>query len=73
MRMSATSADREAILRAVEGWPPDEQVALARALLERAAAHSVPPTVEPLSDSAWDALYGIGSSGSTAPSDEQVA
>lgn len=71
--MSATFADREAILKAVEGWPPDEQVALARALLERAAAHSVPPTTQPPSHSTWDALYGIASSGDTAPSDEQVA
>lgn len=73
MRMSATSTDRAAILKAVEGWAPDEQVALARAILERAAAHLVPPTVEPPSGSTWDALYGIASSGSTAPSDEQVA
>ena len=71
--MSATSADREAILRTVEGWSSEEQVALARAILERAAANSLPPAIQPSSHSTWDALYGIASSGDTAPSDEQVA
>jgi hypothetical protein len=71
--MSTTSADREAILRTVEGWAPDEQVTLARAILERAAANSRPSTAQPSSRSTWDALYGIALSGDTAPSDEQVA
>lgn len=71
--MSTTSADREAILRTVEGWSPEEQVALARAILERAAANSLSPAIQPPSHSTWDALYGIASSVGTAPSDEQVA
>jgi hypothetical protein len=71
--MAATPIQRDAVLHAIEGWPVEDQVALARAILERASVGQVENTAGKASGSTWDALYGIASSRHEPPSDEQVA
>ena len=71
--MAATSPERDAILHAIERWPLEDQVALARTILERAVTSSSRILQEEPARSTWDALYGIASDGQEPPSDEQVA
>ena len=63
----------EVILQTIENWPIDEQVALARTILERAAMGQRRTPQEQSARSTWDALYGIASNGQEPPTDEQVA
>ena len=71
--MAATSPEREAILHAIEGWPIEEQVALARSILQRAETGPSRRTQRAPARSTWDALYSIAANGSEPPSDGQVA
>jgi hypothetical protein len=75
--MAATPLDRETILKTIATWPVEEQVTLARTILERVAAQSGAPAqgadAQPPERSTWEALYGIASSEQQPPSDEQVA
>ena len=71
--MAATPLEREAILHAIERWPVEDQVALARTILERTVSGQLETGLEKLPRSTWDALYGIASSGQEPPTDEQVA
>ena len=71
--MAATPIERDAVLHAIEGWPVEDQVALARAILERASVGQAENTAGKAARSTWDALYGIASSRHEPPSDEQVA
>ena len=71
--MAATSPERDAILHTIERWPLEDQVALARTILERAATGSSRVSQEEPARSTWDALYRIAANGEEPPSDEQVA
>ncbi len=82
--MATAPLDRKAILRPIESWPQDEQLALARTIIER-ASRPAPDASGALARSTWDALYGIASrgaledargmlatSGQPAPTDEEI-
>ncbi len=79
--MATAPLDRDAILRIIESWPIEEQVTLARAILEHAAHPTRGPSATP-ARSTWDALYGIASPknalgmlatpGHPAPTDEKI-
>jgi hypothetical protein len=71
--MAATLLERDAILHAIETWPMEDQVALARIILECASLGQAGNMAESATRSTWDALRGIASSGGKPPSDEQVA
>lgn len=71
--MAATPLDRKDILHAIERWPVEDQVALARTILERTASGQAETSPEQPARSTWDALHGIASSGQESPTDEQVA
>ena len=71
--MAATPLDRKDILHAIEAWPVEDQVALARIILERTASGQPETSLEKLDRSTWDALHGIASGGEEPPTDEQVA
>ena len=75
--MAATPRDHETILKTIATWPVEEQVTLARMILERAATQPGAPAqraeAQPPERSTWEALYGIASSEQQPPSDEQVA
>jgi hypothetical protein len=71
--MAVVPPERDAILRAIENWPIDEQIALARSILQRAETGPARTTHEEPAHSTWDALYGIASNENEPPSDEQVA
>ena len=67
--MATPILDRETILRVIQTWPQDEQVALAQDILRRAGA---PLAEEPLDPPDSRGLAGLLENGQPAPSDEQV-
>jgi hypothetical protein len=68
--MATTTLDRETILRAVQTWSPEEQMALVQEILEQVRAPLVEePRLPP--DSAG--LAGLIANGKTPPTDEEVA
>ncbi len=71
--MAATPLDRTDILHAIEAWPVEDQVALARTILERTALGQLETSQKKPVRSTWDALHGIASGGEEPPTDEQVA
>ena len=71
--VAATPLEREAILHAIERWPVEDQVALARTILERTASGQAETSLEKPPRSTWDALHGIASDGQEPPTDEQIA
>jgi len=71
--MAVAPPERDAILRAIEHWAVEDQVALARTILERAATGQQGMPQDEPARSTWDALYGIASNGQEPPSDEQVS
>ena len=71
--MAATPLDRTDILHAIEAWPVEDQVALARTILERTALSQLETNQKKPVRSTWDALHGIASGGEEPPTDEQVA
>jgi hypothetical protein len=70
--MAIPTSDREAILKAIEAWPLEDQVALAQIILQRAAAHTVSGAEAPQRPS-WKQMAGLASNGQTPPSDDEVA
>ena len=68
--MAISTLDRETILQAIRTWPPDEQRALAREILERVG---VPLVEEPLTPPDSRGLAGLIANGQTPPTDEEVA
>ena len=70
--MAIPASDREAILKAIEAWPLEDQVALAQMILKRSAAHTAPGAKTPQRPS-WKQMAGIASNGQTPPSDQEVA
>ena len=76
--MATPTLDPSTILRSVATWSRDEQVRLARAILDQLASGSDVSTPtrrapsEPASSS-FDALYGIAATSGPPPSDEEIA
>ena len=71
--MAVAPSERDAILHAIARWPIEDQLVLARTILERAAMGQRRTPQEQSARSTWDALYGIASNGQEPPTDEQVA
>lgn len=71
--MAVAPSERDAILHAIARWPIEDQLVLARTILERAASGQPRSSREEPARSTWDALYGIASNGQEPPSDQQVA
>ena len=71
--MAVTLRDRAAVLRAIESWPVEDQVNLARTILERVSVSQSQHPKDTSAISTWDALHGIASNGLEPPTDEQVA
>jgi hypothetical protein len=68
--MTMAELDRDTILQAIASWPVEERVALARAILERAASNET--TNRPQRPS-WRELAGIAAvPGQEPPTDEEV-
>ena len=66
--MATEPLDREAILRAIEDWPQDERLALAREIARRAGA----PSAFVAHASFEDALGMLATPGQPAPTDEEI-
>ncbi|HXT34152.1 MAG TPA: hypothetical protein VN837_01130 [Chloroflexota bacterium] len=66
--MTTPTSDRDTIARVIGTWPIEDQVTLARQILQRATAEDA---VSPRPG--WREMAGIASSGRIPPSDEQVA
>jgi hypothetical protein len=76
--MTTPTPDPTTILRSIVSWSRDEQVRLARAILDQLARSgngSVSPSdTTPIPpSSSFAALYGLAASEGTPPSDEQIA
>lgn len=71
--MTTPTLDPDTILRTIATWPVEEQIRLARAVLERAAASTKRQLGQVPEQSTWEALYGIASNGQEPPTDDQVA
>lgn len=69
--MPQPTLDRETILQTIQSWSQDEQLALARAIIERADAAQ--EGADAPRRSIWDELYGAASNGKEPPTDEEVA
>jgi hypothetical protein len=70
--MANPTSDREAILKVIDAWPLENQVALAQMILRRSAAHSASGAKTPQRPS-WKQVAGLASNGQTPPSDDEVA
>jgi hypothetical protein len=70
--MAIPTSDREAILKAIEAWPLEGQIALAQMILRCSATRTAPSTKTPQRPS-WKQMAGMASNGQTPPSDEEVA
>jgi hypothetical protein len=70
--MAIPTSDREAILKAIEAWPLEDQVALTQMILQRSAARTASGAKTPQRPS-WKQMAGIASNGPTPPSYEEVA
>lgn len=68
--MATPTLDRATILKAIRGWPQDEQLALAQEILRHADA---PVVEEPLVPPDSRGLAGILAAGQSPPTDEDVA
>jgi hypothetical protein len=76
--MTSSAPDLTAILRSIASWSPEEQVRLARAILDQLArpsngSRSPSHATSLLPSSSFAALYGLAASEGIPPSDEQVA
>ncbi|HEY7973750.1 MAG TPA: hypothetical protein VID72_00270 [Ktedonobacterales bacterium] len=67
--MATPILDRDTILRAIQTWPRDEQVALAQDIMRRAG---IPLVEEPLDPPDSQGLAGMLANGHPAPTGEQV-
>ena len=68
--MAPPALDRDTILKAVQNWPSDDQVALAKEILRRASELRHKQSQAPAVPSA--SLRGLLANGEPAPSDEEV-
>lgn len=68
--MTSPVLDRETVMRAVQAWPLEDQLALAQEILHRAEDPFIQePVVAPDSQG----LAGLIANGSPPPTDEEVA
>lgn len=70
--MASPVSNRETVLKAIETWPLEDQVALAQAILRRSTmqvAHNAEMPQRP----SWRQMAGLASNGQAPPSDEEVA
>jgi len=67
--MASPTLDRRTILEAITGWSVVGQMALAQAILQRAAARLAQTPPRP----SWREMAGLAANGQPPPSDEQVA
>lgn len=67
--MATPLLDRETILRAIQTWTPDEQIALAQDILRRAGT---PLVEEPLDPADSRGLAGLLANDRPPPTDEPV-
>jgi hypothetical protein len=65
--MTTPIADRETILRMIETWPAEDQIALAQLILRRAAEHAQPQRPS------WREMVGLAATGQPPPSDEDIS
>lgn len=74
--MAISEQERDAILDTIAAWPAEDQITLAREILQRAERHGVARDDRvgegSPQRSTWDALYGIAANGKEPPSDEKV-
>jgi hypothetical protein len=70
--MATTTSERETILKVIEAWPPEDQMALARVILRRATMRATRRTARP-QDPSWRQMAGLASNEQAPPSDEEVA
>ncbi|MGH2517231.1 MAG: hypothetical protein ACRDHP_16400 [Ktedonobacterales bacterium] len=68
--MATPTRDRENILKAVQEWSPDEQIALVRDILEHLSG---PFIEEPTAPPDSRGLAGLLANGRIPPTDEEVA
>ena len=66
--MATPTTDREAILRTIQTWPVEDQVAFAQVIL-RCATGQLTRVQQP----SWRQLAGLASTEQPPPSDEDVA
>jgi hypothetical protein len=67
--MAISTEEREAILKAIATWPPEDQMALAQTILQHATTSSTMAPQQP----SWREMAGLAAQGHSAPSDEDVA
>jgi hypothetical protein len=67
--MATPTLNRDTILKAVHSWPLSEQMALAQAILQRAAEELATEPQRP----SWRDMVGLASNGQEPPTDEQIA
>lgn len=65
--MATPTGDRETILKVIETWPREDQVALAQLILQRSTRETAAQRPS------WRELAGLASNGQPPPSDEEVA
>lgn len=70
--MASSVGDRETVLKAIDAWPLEDQVALAQAILRRTTTHMAHNTETPQRPG-WRQMAGLASNGQASPSDEEVA
>jgi len=70
--MATTTSERETILKAIEAWPPEDQMALAHMIFRHAAMRTTHGTATPQNPS-WRQMAGLASNEQAPPSDEEVA
>jgi len=74
MDMATPALDRETILQAVRTWSPEEQMTLAREILQQTGHVPLidePP--EPPARGSWLGLVGLLATDKPPPTDEEVA
>lgn len=74
--MAISAQDRDAILDAIGAWPTEDQITLAREILQRAERKALAREAQAgdsvTQRSTWDALYGVAANDREPPSDEQI-
>jgi hypothetical protein len=76
--MTTPTPDLSTILRSIDSWSREEQLRLARAILDQLAqprngSAASPEAAPHPRSSSFEALYGLAATDGPPPSDEQVA
>ncbi len=67
--MAISIEEREAILKAIAAWPPEDQMELAQTILQYATTPGMRAPQRP----SWRQMAGLAAQGHPAPSDDDVA